>query len=298
MPEGPVQRLISVVIVSYNVRNNLLDTVRTLFASQHVAIELIVVDNASIDGSAEAIAKAYPQATVIRNQENVGFGQASNCGIEKSSAELILLLNPDVLVDPDCLKRLSDFMLARQDAAAAGPRLLRPDGRPDLAARRGFPTPSAAFYRFAGLSKLFPTSPRFNRYNMGYLPADETQEIDSGTAACLMLRRSAVQQVGAFDPDYFMYGEDLDLCFRLKHRGWKIFYVPDAIAVHVKGASSRQRTAAMLHEFHRAMWIFHEKNYAAKYPAPVNAVIWAGIWSRWAALRLRSRLNPRVPVSP
>jgi GT2 family glycosyltransferase len=297
---GPVARrqaLVSVVIVSYNVREHLLDTLRALYASSGMPLEAIVVDNASRDGSADAVDAAFPKAVVLRNDSNLGFGRASNLGIEHSQGEFVLLLNPDVMVEPDCLTTLVGFMHAHPKAGAASPRLSRPDGTLDLAARRGFPTPRAAFYRVTLLSRLFPTSRRFNRYNVGYLPADEVHEIDAGTAACLMVRRSAIDQVGAFDPDYFMYGEDLDLCFRLKQSGWKVFYVPAAAATHVKGASSRQATSAMLLEFHRAMWIFHRKHYAANLPAPANWLIWVGIWSRWALLSLRSKITRDPTVS-
>jgi GT2 family glycosyltransferase len=289
--------LISVVIVSYNVREHLLDALRALYASSTVTIEAIVVDNASIDGSADAVQSEFPQTTLVRNDKNLGFGKASNRGLNQSRGEFILLLNPDVKVDRDCARTLADFLRANPNTGAAGPRLKRPDGKPDLAARRGFPTPQAAFYRVTLLSRLFPKSRRFNRYNVGYMPEDEVHEIDAGTAACLMVRRLAIEQVGAFDPDYFMYGEDLDLCFRLKQAGWKVFYVPAAVATHVKGVSSRQATSAMLREFHRSMWIFHRKHYASGLPAPANGLVWVGIWSRWALLSLRSKLTRDPTVS-
>jgi GT2 family glycosyltransferase len=286
------------VIVSFNVREHLLDALRALYASSDVSIEASVIDNASSDGSADAAAAAFPQATVVRNDTNLGFGKASNVGIERTRGEFLLLLNPDVMVEQTCIRTLADFMLANPKAGAVGPRLARPDGRLDLASRRGFPTPRAAFYRLILLSRLFPRSPRFNRYNMGYMPADQVHEIDAGTAACLMIRRSAIEQVGPFDPDYFMYGEDLDLCFRLKQAGWKIFYAPAAAATHIKGASSRQATSAMLREFHRAMWIFHRKHYASGLSGPANGLVWLGIWGRWALLSLRAKLNRDRTVSP
>ena len=117
---------------------------------------------------------------------------------------------------------------------------------------------------------------------MGHVAATDMHEIDAGTAACLMVRRSAVDRVGFFDPDYFMYGEDLDLCFRLKSGGWKIFFLPTARAVHLKGQATKQETARMLWEFHRAMWTFHHKHYAADLPAFANGLVWAAIWARWA----------------
>jgi GT2 family glycosyltransferase len=287
-----------VVIVNFNVREYLLKALAALYQDTSVEIEVVVVDNASSDGSADAVETTFPGVTVVRESQNVGFGRANNAGLTRCRGEFVLLLNPDVVVDRGCLATLAAFLSANPRAGAAGPRLRRPEDGLDLAARRGFPTPSAAFYRFAGLSRLFRNSPRFNRYNMGSFPEDEVHEIDAGTAACLMVRRSAIDQVGFFDPDYFMYGEDLDLCYRLKKGGWKIFYVPEAGALHVKGASSRQATGPMLYEFHRAMWLFHRKHYAADLPAPVNGLVWSGIWARWALLRARQRLTGESKVSP
>src|SRR3979490_291346 len=187
--------LVSAIIVSYNVRDLLLDTLRAFYASADVPVEAVVVDNASTDGSADAVASTFRQAKVIRLAVNVGFGKANNAGFPQAEGRVILLLNPDVAVQPGCGGRLTDFMLVRPDAGAVGPRLERPDGTLDLAARRGFPTPSAAFYRLSGLAKAFPHNERFNRYNMGHLPPSETHEVDAGTAACLMVRRAAVDRV-------------------------------------------------------------------------------------------------------
>jgi GT2 family glycosyltransferase len=289
--------VVSVVVVSYNVRSLLEQTLDAVGRSQDANVELIVVDNASSDGSAGLVDSRFPAAHLIRSERNIGFGAASNLGIAKANGEFVLFLNPDVAVDPRCLSELAGFLRLHPEGGAVGPKLLRPDGRPDLAARRAFPTPAVAFFRVTGLSRRFAQSRNLNRYNLGYLSDDEVHEIDAGTAACLMVRRSALDQIGGFDTDFFMYGEDLDLCLRLKERGWKIFYVPYAVAIHEKGASSRQATSAMLWEFHRAMAIFHRKHYAKRLPAPVNWVILAGIWTRWAVLRLRARLLGNRAVS-
>jgi GT2 family glycosyltransferase len=295
---GTTPHSVSALIVSYNVRTYVLETLRAYYATCGPSAAAIVVDNASTDGSADAVQRAYPQTTVIRLAQNLGFGRANNSGLETASSEFVLLLNPDVILGQGCVARLTEFLVAQPDAGAAGPRLQRPDGRLDLAARRAFPSPLASFFRLAGLSRLFPNSPRFNRYNLGNVSADTAHEIDSGTAACLLVRRSALDQVGFFDPDFFMYGEDLDLCYRLKQAGWKIYFVPTATAVHVKGTSTRQAAGTMLYEFHRAMWIFHTKHYARSLPGVVNGLIWLGIWSRWAALSLRSRIINHSIVSP
>ena len=274
--------LVSAIVVSSNARQRLIDCLRAFYACSDVPAEAIVVDNASTDGSAEAVAGEFPEAKLIRLPQNVGFGRANNAGLQQAEGRFILLLNPDVTVMPGCVGRLADFLLVRPDAGAVGPRLQRPDGTLDHAARRGFPSPGASFFYFTGLNRVFPQSERLNRYAMGHVPATETHEIDAGTAACLMVRRGAVDRVGFFDPDYFMYGEDLDLCFRLKSGGWKIFFLPSARAVHLKGQATRQETARMLREFHRAMWTFHHKHYAADLPAFANGLVWASIWSRWA----------------
>lgn len=297
MSEREGRPLVSALIVSFNVRDVLLDSIGALLENSDLPIETVVVDNASEDGSADAVESAFPAVRVIRQESNIGFGAACNVAFKASSGRFVLLLNPDVTVEPGCVGRLADFLLVRPDTGAAGPRIRRPDGSLDLAARRGFPTPATAFYRLSGLSRLMPTSPRFNRYNMGHMPESETHEIDSGTAACLMVRRTAVEKVGLFDPDYFMYGEDIDLCFRLKQGGWKVFYVPTAEALHIKGASTRQATARMLYQFHRAMWTFHHKHYADDLPAFANGLIWASIWARWGMLAARAGLTGESRVS-
>ena len=146
------------------------------------------------------------------------------------------------------------------------------------------------------LSRLFPRSGRFNRYNLGALDPAQEHEMDAGSGACLLVRRKAIDGEALFDPDFFMYGEDLDLCYRVKAAGWKIWYVPGAVAVHVKGTATRQVPIRMRYEFHRAMWTYHRKHHAPTLPAPANAAIWLGIWSRWALVSARAALSrdPRV----
>jgi len=255
----------------------------------------VVVDNASVDGSVEAIAREFPEAKVIRQRTNVGFGRANNAGLQVAEGRFILLMNPDVTVMPGCVGRLADFLLVRPDAGAVGPRLQLPDGLLDETARRGFPSPAATLFHYTGLGKMFPHSERLNRFTMGHLPATETHEIDAGTAACLMVRRAAIDRVGFFDPDYFLFGEDLDLCFRLKSSGWKVFYLPTARAVHAKTMTSRQEMSRQRLEFHRAMWTFHHKHYAADLPAFANGLVWAGIWARWA---LQAATSPNGHPTP
>ena len=287
--------VVSALIVSYNVKGLLLKCLEAFYAHADVPVEAVVVDNASTDGSPAAVASEFPQATVLAQQRNLGFGRANNVGLERCQGRFVLLLNPDVTVNPQAIGRMADFLITRQDAAVVGPQLLYPDGRNDPDARRSFPVPRTLFYRTVGLSRLFPKSRVFGRHNMGHMPDTEVHEMDAGSAACMMVRMAALDRVGFFDPRYFMFGEDLDLCYRLKLGGWKVFYLPSASAIHHKGAAVRQAESRMLYERHRAMWSYHMKHHADEIPAFANGLVWAQIWGRWAAAAARQAVSQRRP---
>ena len=291
MPDAP-KPIVSALIVSHNVKDLLLQSLQALLASAEVPIEVVVVDNDSSDGSAAAVTAEFPKATVLIQERNIGYSRAANVGLERCTGRFVLLLNPDVMVDQQCVGRLADFLLTRPDAGAVGPRLLMPDGKVDPNSRRAFPVPSTLLYRTIGLSRLFPKSPRFGRYNMSYMDDSDAHEIDAGTGDCLMIRRAALDRVGFFDPRYFMYGEDIDLCYRLKMGGWKVFYLPTATAGHHEreapdGSARRQ----MLYEEHRAMWTYHFKHHAEEQSAFGNGLVWAQIWGRWVARSLRQSVS-------
>src|SRR5205823_11370853 len=287
MPE-PAKPIVSALVVSHNAKDELLQCLKTFFASADVPVEAVVVDNDSSDGSPAAVTNEFPQATVLVQSKNLGYGRAANLGLARCEGRFVLLLSPHVTLDPQCVGRLADFLLTRPDAGAVGPRLVLAGGRLDPDARRAFPIPSTLFYETVGLSKLLPKSPRFGRHNMGHLPQTEAHEMDAGTAACLMLRRSALDRVGFFDPRYFMFGEDLDLCYRLKLGGWKIFYVPAATATHQVKPPSREHQRQVTYERHRAMWTYHFKHHSEDTSAFGNGLVWAQIWGRYAADRVAS----------
>jgi GT2 family glycosyltransferase len=297
MPEAR-KPVVSALIVSHNAKELLLQCIKAVFASADMPVEVVVVDNDSNDGSAAAVTAEYPQSTVLIQEKNLGFGRAANVGLERCVGRFILLLDPDVTVDLQCVGRLADFMLTRPDAGAVGPRLLMADGKLDPDSRRAFPLPSTMFYRSVGLSRLFPNSPRFGRYNMGHLDESEVHEIDAGSADCLMLRRAALDRVGFFDPRYFMYGEDVDLCYRLKLGGWKVFYLPLASATHherkLPGQAEKQQ---MLYQQHRAEWTYYFKHHAEEQSAFGNGLVWAQIWGRWLAHAVRQTISRERPTS-
>ena len=287
MPDA-AKPLVTALIVNRNAKDDLLQSLKAFFSSADVPVEAVVVDNDSSDGSAAAITDEFPNVTVLGQSKDLGYGRAANIGLERCQGRFVLLLSPYVRLERESVGRLADFLLTRQDAGAVGPRLLLPDGKVDPDARRAFPIPSTLFYQTVGLSRLFPRSPRFGRHNMGHVAESDLHEMDAGTAACLMLRRSALDRVGFFDPRYFRFGEDLDLCYRLKLGGWKVFYLPSAVAHHLVKPASAAAQSQVSYERHRAMWTYHFKHHSEDQSAFGNGLVWAQIWGRYIADRVRA----------
>ena|SRR5687768_8245075 len=204
----------------------------------------------------------------------------------------VLFLNPDTVLPPDALQVTVDFIEASVDVGIVGPKVVKLDGSLDLACRRSFPTPASSFFKLTGLSRLFPKSRWLARYNLTYLGDDETAEVDSVMGAYMLVRGKALEQAGLFDERFFMYGEDLDLAFRIKARGWKVYYYPLVTVLHHKGASSRKQSERSIREFYRAMHIFHRKHYAQRYNGLINAVIRFGISLRGTIALLQNVLRP------
>lgn len=286
---------LGIVIVSYNTCDLLRACLRSVYASQgNFSFEVCVVDNASSDGSAGMVTREFPQAYLIANTENVGYPAANNQGLRllgfgnptKSPPAFALLLNSDTVLPPDALQQMLDFMASHQDAGIAGPKLVLPNGSLDLACRRSFPTPEVSFYRLVGLSRLFPRSRRFGRYNLTYLDPDQVAEVDSVVGAFMMVRAEAIAQVGLLDEQFFMYGEDLDWAYRIKRAGWKVYYNPHVTVLHIKRASTRQNPRAQI-EFYRAMEIFYRKHYASQTPFWLHLLILGAIAARTKLEQLR-----------
>ncbi|MFH1008586.1 MAG: glycosyltransferase [Candidatus Latescibacterota bacterium] len=258
---------LSVVILNYNVKSFLEQAIRsTLAAMEGIDGELFVVDNASTDGSVEMVRDGFPQVTLIANTENVGFARGNNIALRKCQGRHILLLNPDTVVHRDSLRVMVDFMDQHPEAGAAGCKILNPDGTLQLACRRGFPTPGVAFFKIVGLSRLFPRSRLFGRYNLTYLDPEQTTEVDAISGSFMMVRREVLERVGLLDETYFMYGEDLDWFYRIRLAGYKIFYVPATEIVHFKGESSKRvpKTKHLV-DFYRAMYLFVRKHHRRRY---------------------------------
>ncbi len=282
---------VTAVVVHFETKTLLQRSLRALRSSRDVALETIVVDNASRAFDATDVTRADPAAIVIQNDRNLGFAVAANQGLRRANGRYLLLLNADTIVEPDTLRILVDYLDAHSDVGCATARLVMEDGKLDPACRRLFPTPLRAFYRLSLLGKLFPRNRRFSQYNLTYLDETVESEIDAPCGAFMLVRASIREEVGLLDESYFMYGEDLDWAYRIKAAGWKIMYYPAAKALHIKRASSRQFRSRSIHAFHDAMRIFYRRHYADSYPRWFSWVIYRSIDGRMAlellALRLR-----------
>ncbi len=292
---------LSIVVLNYDTREHLracIESVRregsTTLAEPAGPInsELIVVDNASNDGSAEMVEAEFPWVRLIRAPRNGGFAYGNNLAIPTARGRAVLLLNPDAELTPGAAGVLLAHLDAHHDEAVVGPKLVRDDGSIHLACRRSFPSPAVAFYRLSGLSRLFPRSPRFGRYNLTYLEPDWETEVDAVTGACMLIRRQAIERVGLLDERFFMYGEDLDWCWRFKEAGWKVRYVPSVVVRHLHGAASQKRPFATTVHFFRAMDLFYRKHYAREYNPLLSAAVTGGIYLALMLALVRITLLP------
>jgi hypothetical protein len=288
---------ISIIIVSYKTRALLLDCLFTVFGSQgDLDLEVFVVDNASNDGTVEAVRRTFPQCSVIVSEMNEGFSRANNRAIRNSTGEYILLLNPDTLLSKDVLSKMVDFMEKHTDVGMVSCKLVTGDGSLDLACRRSFPSLWDGFCRASGLSFTFPSYHLFSGYNLTYLDEDETYEIDAVNGAFMFTRRKAVEEVGLLDEDFFMYGEDLDWCFRFKKANWKVMYHPAATTVHLKGSSSNRRSSQMIMEMFRSTALFYRKHEFKRIGPLHKSLILRGltVWQWITLVRNAFRTNKRT----
>jgi len=253
---------VSVIIVNYNVKYFLEQALYSVQkASADRQIEIIVVDNNSHDDSVSWIRRIFPDVTIIANTDNVGFARANNQAMKIATGRYFLILNPDTILQEDTIDVLARFLDSHPEVGAVGPKIIFPNGVFDYTCRRGFPTPWVSFSKLSGLSKLFPKSPLFSRYNMTYIDPDVPIEVDALMGACMMMRRETYQAVGGFDEDYFMYGEDIDWCFRIKKTGWHVHYYPKTQIIHYKGESTKRAGTKRNKHFYGAMHLFVRKHF-------------------------------------
>ena len=275
MSVGPAMERVAVLVVSYNTAEVLAQNLAQLTAV--AGLEVVVVDNGSDDGSAAMVGRDFPTVNLVALDTNLGFGAASNIAAATTRRAYLLVLNPDCTIPAEGIAALVAALDADPELGFAGPRILKASGSLDAACLRGDPDPVGALLYVTRVTRLFPGNPAINRYNLTHLDYNRDQELLNGTAACLMFRAAAFREVGGFDEAFFMYGEDLDLCRRLRAAGHPGRYVASAEALHLKGEASRRDSERMLREFHRAMWIYYRKHEAGRRPPPLNALVAAGI---------------------
>ncbi len=275
-PDLLLWRRVAVLIVNYNTGGVLMRCLRTLEPGLALGLEVVVVDNASEDGSVARVRRDFAGVRLVESGANLGFGRGVNLAASHTERDFLLILNPDCFIEPDSIARLAASRDGNPELAFVGPRIDLESGRPDHACLRADPDPLGALLYFSRLPGLL-RRPSLNRYSLAHADYDAEQELQAGTAACLMIRGADFRAVDGFDEAFFMYGEDLDLCRRLRAAGHPGRYVPGAHALHLKGEASRKQSGRMLFEFHRAMWIYYRKHEQPRHTVPVNWAVAVGI---------------------
>ena len=282
------------IVVNYNVREFLRQSLLSLRkAVAPLAAEIFVVDNASDDGSVEMIRREFPGVQLIVNRENAGFARANNQALRQASGRFVVLLNPDTVVPEDTFTAIRAFFDKHPETGMVGCKVLNPDGTLQLACRRSFPTPWVAFTRLSGVSQLFPKSRWFGRYNLTYLPENETAEVEAISGSFMAVRAQALRQVGLLDERFFLYGEDLDWCFRMRAAGWKIHYFPGTQIIHFKGESAKQSDLDNLRLFYQAMGQFVRKHFRPRLFWLFYWLLHLAIWFR-AAIAFAQSLSRKL----
>ena len=272
---------LSVIIVNYNVRHFLEQALLSVRkALQGIDGEVWVVDNNSVDDSVEMVQEKFPEVRLIANRHNPGFAIANNQAIRESTGEFVLLLNPDTLVEEDTFSKCLAFMDAHPDAGALGVKLIDGSGKYLPESKRGFPSPWVAFCKTVGLSAIFPKSRLFNGYYMGYLDPEKSHAVDVLVGAFMFIRRTALDKAGLLDEAFFMYGEDIDLSYRIKAAGFENYYFPDTKIIHYKGESTKKGSLNYVRTFYQAMIIFTRKHFSGSSAGLFIFMLQAAIWLR------------------
>ena len=293
---------LSIIIVHYKTYELTVQTIESVLSNEfEQEYEIILVDNCSKDGSIEQIEEKFSEIIskklliLIKNSRNLGFAKGNNIGIKKSKGKYILLLNSDTQLLPSALTQSIDKIESDDKIGILGGKVILPNGQLDHACKRGFPTPLASLYYLLGLGKLFPKSKIFSEYTARYIDEDEESNVDAVMVAFLLIPRTIVFRVGLLHEEYFMYGEDIDLCYQVKKIGYEVKYYPIVKIIHHKGGSSKalkngkiKKNPITVYEFHRAMQIFYDRNYKNKYPIIVTYIIYMAIWSRYYIEKIRT----------
>ena len=285
---------LSIIIVNYNVKHFLHQCLKSIArAKQNIDLEIFVVDNNSVDGSINMLQTEFPEVKLIANEKNTGFAKANNQAIKKAKGEYVLLLNPDTIIEENTLHETVNFLQKNKEAGALGVKMI--DGNGDFLpeSKRSLPSPSIAFYKIFGLSFLFPKSKKFGKYHLNYLDKEKTHEIDVISGAFFMTRKKILDEIGLLDEDFFMYGEDIDLSYRIQKHGYKNFYLPTTSIIHYKGESTKKTSINYIFTFYQAMIIFVKKHYHTRKANPLIFIINTAILIR-ALISIAKRILSKL----
>ncbi len=287
---------LSVVIVNYNVEYFLEQCLHSVVkAATKVSTEVFVVDNNSVDGSVQMVKDKFPSVICIENKDNTGFSFANNQAIKISTGEYVLLLNPDTVVEEDTFVKVVDFMDKHPDAGGLGVKMIDGKGNFLPESKRGLPTPAVAFYKIFGIAALFPKSKIFGKYHLGFLDKDSTHEIEILSGAFMLMRKETLDKVGLLDESFFMYGEDIDLSYRIIKGGYKNYYFPETSIIHYKGESTKKSSVNYVIVFYKAMVIFAQKHFSQKNAKTFSFLINIAIYLR-AAVAIVTRFLQRIVI--
>ncbi|MEO8150442.1 MAG: glycosyltransferase family 2 protein [Bacteroidia bacterium] len=285
---------LSVIIVNYNVKYFLEQCLLSVFkAALKVSTEVYVVDNNSVDGSCDMVREKFPQVILIENKINTGFAKANNQAMRIANGEYVLLLNPDTVVEEDTFVKCVEFMETHPDAGGLGVYMIDGKGNFLAESKRGLPTPTVAFYKVFGLSALFPKSRLFGSYHLGYLNKNKTHAVDVLSGAFMMMRKTTLDKVGLLDEDFFMYGEDIDLSYRITQGGFKNYYFSETKIIHYKGESTKKSSVNYVMVFYKAMVIFARKHYSHQNARMFSMLINIAVYLR-AGVAITMRLAKQI----
>lgn len=289
---------LSVVIVNYNVKHFLEQCLLSVErASAALKVEVWVVDNLSVDGSVAMVRQKFPWVHLIANDKNLGFSKANNQAMRLATGEYVLLLNPDTVIEEDTLMKVAKFMDDHPDAGGLGVKMVDGKGTYLPESKRGLPSPETAFYKIFGIARLFPKSKRFNRYYLGDLDKEETHEIEILSGAFMLMRKTVLDKVGLLDEAFFMYGEDIDLSWRIIQGGYKNYYFPQTTIIHYKGESTKKGSLNYVFVFYNAMIIFATKHFSPKRAKLYSGIIKMAVYLRAAVAivhRFVKKITPPV----
>ncbi|OQY28817.1 MAG: hypothetical protein B6244_05880 [Candidatus Cloacimonetes bacterium 4572_55] len=290
---------LSICVVNYNAGDVVVECLESIYKNVTIPdLEVILVDNASSDQSNLTIKKKFPQTILIQNSENAGFIRANNQGLKRSRGRYVLSLNPDTIVPPGSLEKLTHFLETHPDYGAVGGKLHSPNNDFQWQCRRSFPTPFVACAYFLRLRKFFPEVELFHRYTLTNYSPDQSLDVEAISGACFMVPREVLEQTNGMDESFFMYGDDLDWSYRIHEKGWKIRYCADAPIMHYGGLGGAQHGSyRLISHYYNAMWIFYDHHLRRSRSLPTTLLVWIGIKAMTGLHKLLFALGIRRSVS-